>query len=164
MEGTAGTFGEAVDTYDVERAARDFNEIVAHSGFGAVDVYPELMQSINSLATRALGRLMVGVDAGIYIGCMSEQDVQGTVMNSQTAPFIGQFNQVTTILAPKGPFLLPECTYQDSFVPALVFDPFHDIPEEFDGPYRDIPITFRHVAIPLVGVPFNIERMPFLSN
>lgn len=155
---TPETSFEFVDMSSVDHLARDLTNRYAE-GASLDDKKCQLMlrnldDEVSEILQMGYYAISAGYGVMVQKGTITSENVTDTSL-----PFPGKFDEVRTVLAPNAPFILPNHTLEKSPVPALVFK----IPKRIPHPSRDIfnsRLFFDiQAAIPLVGVPFVIEKM-----
>src|SRR3989344_1820879 len=122
-----------VDLSTIEAAARDFSLALDVFGLECFDVYDEMLQQLDSLAMKELGRYACGVNAGICIGYSTLGEIKGEVLSGDIAQFVGTFDRAAQVLSPITPLLTIDARFEDAPVPALLFEPIDILPDNENG-------------------------------
>lgn len=154
----SGSGANRIDITDIEEKARTIFNVAPYLLKSDFEGYALLLNDLRADTAKKLGNIICGVSS---LFCYGTDDVLATnveIVDNYGASFVGDYCGIMTVS------ILDDLQQTSGhFVPSAMFSPLESdelplrIADEYSGMVGEL---YSFVAVPLVGMPVVIERLP----
>lgn len=157
----SGSGANRVDISEIEEKARTISEVAPYLMTSDFEGYLLLLNDLRANTVKKLGDIICGVSALFCYGTDDEHATNVEIVDNYGASFVGDYCGITTIS------MLDDLQEQPNgqLIPSAIFSPVDSdglpsvILDEYSGIVGEL---YPFVAVPLVGMPVVIERLPLV--
>ncbi len=162
----SGSGANRIDIAELEAKAGTLQQVGPYLLLDDFEGYYLLLNDLRENAARKLGNIVCGISAFFCYGTDSERASNLEKVENYSASFIGEYCTIVTITDPDSQLGVDPTNSRDAIIPTAIFSPFDrdELPPYIFDEYSILlGELYPYVAVPLVGVPVLMEKLPFHS-